>query len=140
MSRAEVINGAEIVSGGVVMKQQGAHFEPHTVVVPTGVKPSCPGTLRDGSVEHVGRVSGVRPVEDPFVGYRFREKLHAASAAAATGIVLGPRRYLRSDLLDIHNRVEAVIGVKEGRQLFPCSRRVAPPDPSPGYPGKSARI
>ena len=88
MSRAEVVNDTELVAGGWVVKQQGAHFEPHTVVVPTVVKPSCPGTLRDGSVEHVGRVPGVRPAQDPFVGYRFRDKLRAALATSAAGIVL----------------------------------------------------
>lgn len=103
MSRAEVVNDTELVTGGGIAKQQGAHLEPHTVVVPTGVKPSCPGTLRDGSVEHVGRVPGLHPMEDHFVGYRFREKLRAALAAAAAGIVLGPWRDLRSDLLDVHN-------------------------------------
>jgi hypothetical protein len=89
MSRTEVVNDTEVVPGSGVTKQQGAHLEPYTVVVPTGVKSSRSGTLRDGSVEHLSRISGVHPTEDRFIGYRFREKLRAALAAAAAGIVLG---------------------------------------------------
>ena len=139
MSLAEMVNHTELATGSGITKQQWTHFEPHTIVVPAGVKPSCPGTLRDGSMEHMGRVAGVHPTEDPIVGYRFREKLRTALTTATTGIIPGPWRDLRSDLLDVHSGMDAVISTKEVRQLSPRSRRIAPPDPPPGYPGKSSR-
>jgi hypothetical protein len=83
MSRTEVVNDTVLVAGRRITKQQGAQLEPHTVVVPAGMKLSRPGTLGNGSVEHVGRVPGVLPILDLFGGYRFRKKLGAASAAAA---------------------------------------------------------
>jgi hypothetical protein len=63
-------------------------------------------------VEQVDRIPGIHPTEDLDVGYRFRQKLGAALAAAAAGIILLPWLELQPDLFDIQCRMDAVVGVK----------------------------
>jgi hypothetical protein len=103
MSLAEVVNHTELATGCRITKKQWTHFEPHTVVIPTGVKPSSPGTLRDGSVEQMGRVAGGHPAKDLLVGNRFREELRTALATAPADIVYLSWWDLRPDLLDAYN-------------------------------------
>ncbi|MCJ7499407.1 hypothetical protein MUP29_04060 [bacterium] len=63
-------------------------------------------------MEHVSRVPGVCPTKHSFVGYRFGEELRAALAAPVAGIITGARGNIRSDLLDVQNRLDVMIGAK----------------------------
>jgi len=92
MSRTQVVHRTVLVAGGGMSGQQRAHPEPHTVVIPPAVEPARPRTVRNGGVEQVDRVAGLYPPQDRVGGDRFREKLGAALAAAAAGMVFRPRR------------------------------------------------
>lgn len=137
MARAEVVDSTELVTCDGVSKQQGAHSEPYPVMVPACVEPACPGTLRYGSMKHMGRVPRIHPVKDLVVGYRFRDKFCTALATAAAVLFPGPGRDPGSDLLDVQDGIEAMISPKQDRQFFPRTGRVTPPDPSPWYPWES---
>lgn len=136
MPRAQVVHDAEVVAADRIALQEGAHSESDSLVIPAGVKPACPGSLRDEFMKQMDRIPGIHPIEDPAVGHRFREKLSAAFAAAAAGVILTPGRDVGPYGFNIQHIEDVVIGVKEGSQVIPCPGRVKPSDPPPGDPWK----
>ena len=70
----------------------------------------------------MGRILSANPVGYRFVSYRFRDKLGAALAAAAAGVIGFARQNSGSDILNVQDRVDLVIGIKEGFKTLYISR------------------